>query len=269
MQKTIKYKDSLISFSDAGSGKAIVFLHGYLESSEIWNDFARKFTLNNRVVCIDLPGHGNSSISKNTASLELMAEIVNEVLKYLCIEKCFMIGHSMGGYATLAFLEFFPKKLFAFCLFHSHPYCDSYEVIKKRLREITLVEKGRKDSIAAISIPNSFANINRNSFADSIEKAISIACNTSENGIIACLNGMIERKDRSELLEKTSVPNIIIAGKLDNYISYNKVIKNMNLSENSQLTILSNSGHMGFIEEAKLSGEILQKFIKHISNEKF
>jgi len=261
MEKSINYKGNRIVFSDIGTGKTIVFLHGYLESKEIWDGFAERFSLQNRVVCIDIPGHGKSESQKSIITVDFMAKAVNAVLKYLGIEKCILIGHSMGGYVTLAFLELFHKKLESFCLFHSHPYKDPKQIVNKRIREIELVTKGKKDIIASASIPKAFADSNINRFSAEIEKVIQIAVHTDSEGIIACLKGMIKRKDRTVLLKNTSIPYIVIAGKFDNFISYENVIKKMDLSENSSIEILESSGHMGFIEEADKSEIIINKLV--------
>ncbi len=261
MEKSINYKGNRIVFSDIGTGKTIVFLHGYLESKEIWDGFAERFSLQNRVVCIDIPGHGKSDANSSIITVEFMAQTVNAILELLEIQKCILIGHSMGGYATLAFLDLFPEKLESFCLFHSHPYKDSELIINKRIREIELVKNGKKDIIASTSIPNAFANNNIDRFAASIELAKNIAARTDTKGIIACLKGMIERKDRSYLLKNTLIPYLVIAGKFDNYISYEYVVKKMLLSEHSSLNSLNHSGHMGFIEEPDKSELIIKKLL--------
>ena len=43
MQKRINYKGVEVVYSDRGEGACIVLLHGYLETAEIWEEFADSF----------------------------------------------------------------------------------------------------------------------------------------------------------------------------------------------------------------------------------
>ncbi len=73
----ILFKDTPIHYTTAGSGEAVVLLHGFLESQEIWEPFIPEFAKYGQVVTIDLPGHGQSGCITEVHSMELMAEAVN------------------------------------------------------------------------------------------------------------------------------------------------------------------------------------------------
>jgi len=255
-----------IYYTDIGQGKPIVLLHGYLESLEIWGDFAVELSKKFRILSFDIPGHGNSDILSEKHSMQALAENLKICLDQLCIEKFFMIGHSMGGYLTLMFHDLYPELLFGFCLFHSHPFADSEATIKKRLREIELVKDGKKDLIAKFNIPNAFSNQNLDLFKKEIKNATDIALQTPEKGIIANLHAMISRPDLSESLAKSTIPFLYLAGKLDNYIDFNTVVPKINYPKMSEQCILQNSGHMGFIEEKEISlleiDHFMNQFIK-------
>ena len=60
MQNSVVYKNAKISFSSTGKGAAIVLLHGFLENSSMWNSITKELSKRNKVICIDLLGHGNS-----------------------------------------------------------------------------------------------------------------------------------------------------------------------------------------------------------------
>ena len=112
------YRNHNIHYTDKGNGKTIVLLHGYLESSEVWNGFEEKLASKFRIISVDLPGHGLSDVYGETHAMEFMATVIKELLNSLSIEKVFLTGHSLGGYVTLAFLELFPDHLSGYCLFH-------------------------------------------------------------------------------------------------------------------------------------------------------
>jgi len=262
MSSFVLVKNKKIFFTDQGKGKVIVLLHGYLESLKIWYDFAKELSKNYRVISFDIPGHGESELLSEKHSIEIIADTLNHVLKKLDIKTCFLIGHSMGGYVTLMFHKLFPEMLSGFSLFHSHPFADTPETINKRLREIELVKDGKKDLIAKFNIPNAFASDNINKFKKEIETAITIALKTPQKGIIANLHAMMNRPDLSESLKKTQIPFLYILGKKDNYINFKPLISQIKMPVNSELRILLNSGHMGFIEEKTESINIINNFIQ-------
>jgi pimeloyl-ACP methyl ester carboxylesterase len=263
MSSFLLVKNKKIFFSDRGKGKTVVLLHGYLESSEIWNDFSKKLSKKFRVISFDIPGHGESELLSDEHTMEMIAEAVYRSLKKLDVKMCFMVGHSMGGYVSLMFHKLYPEMLSGFSLFHSHPFADSKETKNNRLREIKLVEDGRKDLIATFNIPFAFASDNTNKFKKEIEAAKTIALKTPQKGIIANLHAMMNRPDLTESLEKTHIPFLYILGKKDNYIDFNTVVSKIKMPVNSEMHVLKNSGHMGFIEEKNESLDILEHFLKN------
>ena len=111
MDDKVYFKNTGIRYKAEGSGTTIVLLHGYLESSDIWDKFSGELKHEFRVISIDLPGHGKSGIVADIHTMEIMAETVNAVLDELDIDKCILIGHSMGGYVTMAFADLYLKNL--------------------------------------------------------------------------------------------------------------------------------------------------------------
>lgn len=258
----IPYKSINIRYSDEGQGKTVVLLHGYLESLEIWSPFATELANNNRVIAIDLPGHGQTGTSNGMPNVEFMAECVKAVLDQLQITKTVLIAHSMGGYAMLAFAELWPEKLLGIGLFHSISWADLPEKREARDREIELVKQGKKQLIFNVNIAKGFADDNLKLFKDEIERAKQIAANTTDDGIIAALNGMKDRKDRTFILEQIQVPVFFGIGKKDNYIPMEKLMALTILPRNKHITIFENSGHMGFIEEKDFAIDELEQFLE-------
>ncbi len=262
MIHTIPFRNTGLRFTDSGSGHALVLLHGYLESLEIWDGFRERLENDFRVICPDLPGHGKSGVTGDVHEMELLAEGVAAVLDHCKADKCFIVGHSMGGYGALAFLELYPDRLAGLCLFHSHPFADTNQVMNNRCREIVLVNQGKKELISKINIPRAFASVNLERLAHQVERATAIATLTPDEGIVACLNGMMRRPSREELLAGTDKPVLLIVGKHDNYIPFEDAAKKVKLPGNGQFEALENSGHIGFAEEPERSAELITRFVK-------
>jgi pimeloyl-ACP methyl ester carboxylesterase len=258
----IRYRKEKIHYYDEGKGDVIVLLHGHLESAEIWKGISEKLSKKFRIIAPDLPGHGFSDTHLGQISVESLANSVRALLDSLAINEVFLIGHSLGGYVSLAFLELFPGRLTGYCLFHSHPFADSPEVIEKRKREILLVTAGKKDLMYPDNVARMFADQNLDRFSEALVNSRKIASQISAGGIIGVLKAMMSRPSRLLFMEQGRVPCLWILGKMDNYIQFDAVIKKVSLPENAELVILQNSGHLGFIEEEERSVEVITGFVE-------
>lgn len=260
----LSFRNRGLYYSDTGNGTAIVLIHGYLESSEVWNGFREKLASEFRIISVDLPGHGLSDVYGETHTMEFMAEAIKDLLDKLHIRKAFLVGHSLGGYVALAFLELFPDYLMGYSLFHSQPFADSAEALEKRKREIAVVGAGKKDLMYPDNVIRMFAVSNLENFSGSLQKSKEIASKIPGEGIIAVLNGMMGRPSRISLMEEGRVPCLWILGAMDNYIPCDLIRQKVILPSNAKVIILNNSGHMGFVEEEDKSVKVITEFVKSI-----
>jgi len=262
MKKTYNYNSGVITYTDEGEGKIILLIHGYLETSEIWESFARKLSVNYRVITVDLPGHGGSDMYREVHTVEFMAGVIKGVIENIGAKKIFLTGHSMGGYVTLAFADLYPDMLTGYCLFHSHPFADTEEVIKRRQMEIRLINAGKWNLFFSDSIQKMFATKNLQKFHDQLERSKEVSATIPGRGIISVLNGMMARPSRADVIEQGRVPLLWILGALDNYINCEQVQAKVKLPGNAKVAVLKNSGHMGFAEEEDISREVLTQFVE-------
>ena len=245
-----------ISDSERGD-KCVVLLHGYLESMYVWDDFVPLLTPHVRVITVDIPGHGISVVQSEVHTMEYVADVLHDMLDALSIDRVTMVGHSMGGYVALAMCEMFPERLRSVILLSSTPNADSEEKCDRRRREIELVKAGKKSTMARLVPHAGFApdNVKRlKDYVDDLEELIML---TEDEGVIAILGGMIERKDRNEVLLTTKVPHMFIFGRHDFYIP-NEVAEELAARHpQAKVTWLDHSGHMGFIEEPQLCAQAI------------
>ena len=248
MNKKTIFKDNELHYKIEGNGKAIVLMHGFMESSEIWGDFISDLSKNFLVIAPDFPGHGKSKSDSEEISMNDLAESVLQILAAENIEKAFITGHSMGGYAACAFAELFPEKINGLCLLHSVPFADSDD--KKLVRDatVTRIAQGQKQGICEEHAPKVFANDNFDLFSEKISNGLQIALSTDTKTIDATLIGMRNRQDRSKTIKNLKVPFLYIEGLKDNFIPP-AAITSDDMPKIRKILSLKNSGHMGFIEE--------------------
>lgn len=260
MMRSIEFKGIRVSYFVRGKGKPIVLLHGYLETGEVWEPLTEMLEGKFRIIAVDLPGHGASGVKGEIHDMDFLAGAVREVIRDSGEDKVMLVGHSLGGYVTLAFVEHFPELLSGYVLFHSHPHADTPEAIDKRNREIAVVRAGRKNIMYPGNISMMFAKENLTSMSKQLERSKKIASRNPGEGIIALLNGMIARPSRQFTLENGTVPLLWILGRHDLYFSPEKAQRDIGLPHNAEVVILERSGHLGFIEETEKSAGLLEGF---------
>ena len=237
----------------------MVFLHGYLENVKMWDFCIPEISKTNRIIAIDLLGHGQSDSIGYIHTMEDQAKMVNEVLVHLKIDSATIIGHSMGGYIALAFSELFPKSIKSLVLVNSTSYSDSLERQKNRDRAVKMVKKDFA-SFVRLSIANLFSEANREKLINEIEIAKSEALKTPLQGIIAAQEGMKIRTDRSEFLKTLQIPILLVLSLKDPVLDYSQNIKQI---ENTIIKLATlTDGHMSHIENRVELLDLLINFIK-------
>ncbi|MFJ7726353.1 alpha/beta fold hydrolase [Neobacillus sp. NPDC097160] len=242
--KSVTLPDATIAYVDQGEGNAIILLHGFCGSSGYWEKVIPELSESYRVIAPDLPGHGESSIDKENFSIEDYADIIKGLLNQLNLQKVTMFGHSLGGYITLAFAEKYSNQLNGFSLVHSTAYPDSKEAKKGREANVDKVKNEGVKSLIDGLVPKLFSP--ENVEQDYVKTAKEIGYLTSAQGTISALSAMKNRIDRNHVLETTTLPVLLIAGKQDQIIPAEKTFSVS--SENIKQEIIKNSGHMSMIE---------------------
>jgi pimeloyl-ACP methyl ester carboxylesterase len=259
--KQIFFKKTAISFSDIGKGTAVVLLHGFLENKTMWRELVPSLAEKNRVISIDLLGHGETDCLGYIHSMEENAEIVNAILSHLRIRKAVFIGHSMGGYVALAFAELHINKVKGLVLLNSTALEDSVERKINRDRAIKAVKQNYINFVR-MSIANLFSENNRDRLENEIENVKLEALKTPLQGIVASLEGMKIRKDRQFILKETDFPKLLILGEKDGVLLYKDNASQIEAT-NTELISLPD-GHMSHIENKVELEKVIASFLRKI-----
>jgi pimeloyl-ACP methyl ester carboxylesterase len=263
MEKYVIFQGKKIAYQVSGSGRSIVLLHGFLEDRSIWDQFSETLSPHYQIVTVDLPGFGQSENLSDVHTMALMAEAVNEVLVAEDIKHCILVGHSMGGYVAIELAAKFSDKLSGLVFFHSHVAADGDEARINRYRAIEIVKNNKKQFISSF-IPLLFAEKNINRFAKEIARLQQRSDAISAESVMASLAGMAVRNDRQELLGNLEIPVLFIIGKQDSRIPMDKIMPQVQLPRHSEAIILSEVGHMGFLEEKEKTCTVLANFAARI-----
>lgn len=255
----LDYKNAAIFYTDSGKGPVVVLIHGFLENTTMWNVIIPELSKRNRVIAIDLLGHGKSDCIGYTHSMELFAETLEAVLKKVRIRKCVLVGHSLGGYVALAFAEKHPKRVKGLCLMNSTSNEDTADRKLLRTRANKMVHKNFSN-LVRMSFTNLFSEESRIVFKDQMKNALSEAMQTPIQGYIAGQEGMKLRPNRNHVLAENSFKKLIIMGKKDAVLDYKTSLEEVEKT-NSKHVVLP-QGHMSHIENLEKLILILKDFLK-------
>ena len=254
------YKNINVYYNDTGQGKAVVLLHGFLETSEMWNAIVSELLKTNRVICIDLLGHGQTGSLGYIHTMETMSDVVYAVLNHLRIDKAKFVGHSMGGYVALALAEKHAQLFDGLCLMNSTFEADDAErkILRARANDMAKINY---ENLVHMSFTNLFAAESRIRCKQDFDMALHIAQQTSVQGYIAAQKGMAIRPDRYHALKNVSGKKLIVIGKKDTLINREYI---QNKIKNTTIACEELSeGHMSHIENKSELTYILIRFVEN------
>jgi pimeloyl-ACP methyl ester carboxylesterase len=247
--------------------KIIVLLHGFGEDHRIFEKQIAALSKQNTVLAPDLPGSGilNQYVwESGTEKIEWLAHWVNEQLESKEIEKCIMLGHSMGGYITLSFAEQYPEKLEAFGLIHSTAFADTDA--KKEIREkaISFMEEKGPFTFLKTAIPGLFGPDFSEKHPEIIAGLVEDAKAFTLPALTAYYRAMIARPDRTHVLEDLQVPILLVAGSDDQAVPIADLLQQASIPAVGHFHILKDVGHMGMLEAGDALNTILLNFITNV-----
>lgn len=260
MTKNFLYQNKKIFYRITGKGNPVIFIHGFGEDGSVWDEQVSYLSNHFQLVVPDLPGSGKSEMIDDM-SMEGMAEVIHAIIHEEGIESCPVIGHSMGGYITMALVEKYWNHVSAFGLFHSTAYADSDEKKESRRKSITFIREHGAFEFLKTSTPNLFSEIFKEKNPTSVHAFIEGLKGFTAEALIAYYEAMMKRPERTAQLQKAAVPVLFVMGKYDMAVPLADGLKQCYLPGKSYIHILQQSGHMGMMEEKDNANRILEKFL--------
>lgn len=260
--KSIVFRSKSVFYKSEGNGPAVILVHGFGEDSSIWDSSIEFCKKDFRLIAPDLPGSGDSPLSAEGSSMELMAEMLAEIIKAESVSTISLVGHSMGGYISLAFAANYSEKLRSLGLFHSTAYPDNEEKKEARRKSISFIGQHGADKFIRQSTPNLFSESFKEKHPSIVSEFTERNTNFSQEALVSYYEAMIARPDRSDVLKEITKPMMFIMGRFDNAIPLESNMSQCHLPTIAYLKILENSGHVGMIEEPDQALPFLFNFLK-------
>lgn len=251
----------VVAYEEAGVGEPIVLLHGFCGSRLYWEETLPYLAEYGRVIAPDLRGHGSSAVAgaEDRYGMENLADDVAALMDELNVPKISLFGHSLGGYAALAFAEKYPERLNALGLVHSTAFPDGEQAKENRLKAVETIRSQGVAPFVDGLVPKLFAPQHRDSRPEWVGKAKEIGYETSAEGAVGCALGMRARPDRVSVLERLKLPVLLLAGEADEVIPPDKRFPVS--GDNVTAVTLKGVGHMGMMEDPQATAACIGRFL--------
>lgn len=248
---------------ERGSGTPVVLLHGFPFTHAIWDAQIAALSASYRVIAPDLRGHGQSPPDGDVYPMETLAADVAAVLDEHDIDRAVWVGHSMGGYITMAALRTMPERVAAAGFVATHPHADPPE---KRIQRVQSADKalmGAANEILLGMMAVLFApSLDRRSAT--AQRVYELMQQTKTKALSAALRGMAERPSSVETLKQIKVPALVIAGEADQIVDLDQAREMAYLLPEAAFHHIPDAGHMVMVEQPDATTQALHTFLNDL-----
>jgi 3-oxoadipate enol-lactonase len=225
---------------------AIIFLHAFPFSSEMWTSQVRELESDFRVITCDMRGFGKTELGDGQYLLDHLVDDLFGLMDQLKLSEVILCGLSMGGYVALRAVEREKGRVSALILADTRSEADSNEAKTKRADAISKIKRGELSAYFDGFLQGALGEDTRKIQPALVLSIKSQLMQVSPKSLVAALIALAARTDTTQFLSEISIPTLIIVGEQDT------------------LTPPPASESMG----KKISGSVLRKLpgVGHLSN---
>jgi pimeloyl-ACP methyl ester carboxylesterase len=239
-----------------------ILLHGYGFDHHIWEK-VRSILPVETFWAPDLPGFGQEPELAEKYDMENLANWLQEKIDGYIQGPYILVGHSMGGYAALAFLSQKPSNCQGLVLLHSHGKADDEFRKAERIKKAVFIENHGSSFFLHQFYPSVF---NQNNIpVDFINLQEKYRQNIRSNVLSEYMRGMAERSDFMSLLGSLDIPVLLYHGLHDALIPRGHMEEMSGAIKKGMLILDEKSGHMAMLENPLLVAGAIQFFSNYLS----
>ena len=252
----------IMNYKDLGKGDCIVILHGLFGTGDNWISIARKLSDSFRVILPDLRNHGES-FHHESMNYDIMSDDLIHLINQLNLNNINLIGHSMGGKVAMAVANKMPELLKKLIVADIAPidYEGHHYEIFEAMTSLDLSKMNRRSDIEE-ELAKTIKDFSIRQF---ILKNIKNEDKTYKwklniDNIYKNYQSLLNAPDLNDNIETET---LFLKGDQSDYIQKSSEIFIKQFFPNSEIQIISNSGHW---LHAANPQEFLEKSLKFINN---
>ena len=246
--------------TDAGSGPAVVFLHGFPHDRALWRHQVAALCDSHRCIAPDLPGFGSSAPSSEPG-VDAYADAVIALLDHLGVARAVVAGLSMGGYVAFAIWRRHPERVRALILCDTKAGADTDDVRAKRRDMIALAERDGAAALAAAQGEGMLGKSTRASQPAVVGEVRAMMERQPVVGITGALTALMNRPDSTATLAEITVPVLILVGDEDTLTPPREAVAMHRAIRTSTLVEIAHAGHATALEQPAAVNAALRTFL--------
>lgn len=256
-----------ICYIDKGMGTPLVFVHGMGGDLSNFTYNYKHFKRDFRVIGLDLPGYGKSGRQKTDYTIEYYAGVLEEFLAKLSVDKCILIGNSLGGHISAVYALKDQSRVEKLILVDSAGLTKLSPVLETMVKFTlnTTVLKMSPMTLVNQGLKNNFHDTDLKECKEWLDNIANISANDEEyenycHSIKCSVKTMLQSRIDHEI-GKLDIPVLLVWGKYDCMVPLNYAYQFKSKVKNSKLVIIDDAGHMPMLEKYSAFNKIMEEFI--------
>jgi len=247
----------VLHYKRSGRGSPLVLVHGFLGGIAEWDALFTYFTRSFDVIAVDLPGFGGSARIPAPSSLAGFAELVTGVLDALGIERCMMLGHSLGSMIAQQFALDYRHRVERLVLYGAASTgtlpgrFETFDATIERLERVGIA-RGAEAIIASWFV----AGRRHPAYHTYLKMAEDAVTDTA----IATLRAIAQWQvtDRASSIKAQT---LVIGGDRDRSTELAEQFRLWRSLPSAQLCVLPNCAHAAHLEQPQIFNQLLARFL--------
>jgi pimeloyl-ACP methyl ester carboxylesterase len=256
-------------YETVGAGDTVLFLHGFTGSGQDWVNQMKAVQNNYQGISLDFRGHGKSEApaEEKDYSVYLNCEDVYRLLNHLGIDRCCLVGHSMGGFTALQFALDHPKSVRGLVLVDTSSgewdVIPGYAEIRAKLDELARTEG--LEAAFAYDAANNPVRVERfKKQPEQKEIARKKTTSTSVNGYIYVPRSFGKWQSVTSRLGEIQMPTLIFRGEEDlGFVKSSNILKES--IKGAELVVVPGAFHNPHEESPDFFNKIFLRFLSGLN----
>lgn len=252
-----------ISVTAAGTGPALILLHGFPLDHRMWNQQLKAFAGTHQVIAMDFRGFGHSEQGADQYRLAELAADVECIRNRLANgRRVTLCGLSWGGYVAFEYWNLYAEHLDALVFAHTKPNADS-EVQRRARTEMAdrSLNEGAWEATRGM-LPKLLAQATIQGSPGTVDQISAILRETSSKAVAAAQAAMKNRASFEQRLSEIKIPTLTISGKQDTLAPPAESRDWSSKIRDNRMEVIEQTAHISPIEQPEAFNRVLADFLR-------